>query len=306
MAKIKEIAKKKTDGSYERVPLGATKTSELNNDNGFITADNEIFNEYPKYEELAKVAISNQYKDLDGKPAAYTLPIATESSLGGIMVGPVGLEIDSNGFLDTKIATNTNLGVVQVDGTTIKVNEVGVISASQTEHSPTPGTTTQIGAVKPDGATLTIDVDGTMSAITATESTAGIVKPDGTSITIDADGTISAQIVDLGSPDTGLKILRGTYSGTQSSRSKKVHIDIGIAPVYVVVHGPSAHSAGWVTGIAEIMSDHMMANINWDIESDYSMTDVTRFDSTYLDESGFYVREFQLSGNTYDYVAFYY
>ena len=156
MAKIKEIAKKRTDGSYERVPLGVTKTSELDNDNGFITADNEIFNEYPKYEELAKVAISNQYKDLDGKPAAYTLPVATEASLGGIMVGPIGLEIDSNGFLDAKIATDTNLGVVQVDGTTIKVNEIGVISASQTEHSPIIATEDYVGVVKPDGTSITI------------------------------------------------------------------------------------------------------------------------------------------------------
>lgn len=237
MAKIKEIAKKKTDGSYERVSLGVTKTSELNNDNGFITADNEIFNEYPKYEELAKVAISNQYKDLDGKPAAYSLPAATEMSLGGIMVGPVGLKIEESGYLNAKLATDTDLGVVQVDGTTIKVNEVGVISASQAQHSPIPGTTTQIGAVKPDGTTLTIDIDGTMSAITATESTAGIVKPDGTSITIDADGTISAQIVDLGSPDTGLQTLKGTYTGNATSTTKRF-IDLGVEAKVIIIAIP--------------------------------------------------------------------
>ena len=38
MAKyIKEIARKLADGSYEKVSLGATNVSELNNDSGFIT-----------------------------------------------------------------------------------------------------------------------------------------------------------------------------------------------------------------------------------------------------------------------------
>lgn len=38
MAKIKEIARKLEDNSYERVSLGVTNTSELVNDKGFITA----------------------------------------------------------------------------------------------------------------------------------------------------------------------------------------------------------------------------------------------------------------------------
>ena len=108
--------------------------------------------------------------------------------------------------------------------------------------------------------------------------------------------------MDLGSPDTGLKILRGTYSGTQSSGSKKIHIDVGVAPIYVVVHGP-AENASFVTGVAEIMSDHMMMTAFWTAD-EYSV-DITRFDSTYLDDTGFYIREFQRSGYTYDYVVYY-
>lgn len=342
---IKEIAQKQRDGSYERIALGATKVSELQNDSEFLTKDSAVLEDYPKYEEFGAVAFSNKYKDLDGKPAPYTLPIASEFELGGVMIGPQGLTISENGYLNAKTATDTELGVVQVDGTTVKVDEAGVISVVKTEHSPIPATSSSLGVVKPDNMTTKVMADGTMyvniaavaplaSAITpgvvqpdgttikideegiisasqaqhsptpATTTQIGAVKPDGVSIMIDSDGTLWIP-PDLGVPND-IKMVRGTYSGTQNSRSKKVHVDIGIAPIYVVVHGPSTHSAGWVTGIAEIMSDHMMANINWDIESDYSMTDVTRFDSTYLDESGFYIREFQLSGNTYDYVAFYY
>lgn len=243
MAKIKEIAKKKTDGSYERVPLGVTKTSELNNDNGFITVDNEIFNEYPKYEELGAAAFSNKYKDLDGKPAEYTLPAATETSLGGVKPDNMTTKVMADGTMYVNIAAVAPLastiapGVVQPDGTTIKIDEEGIISASQAQHSPIPGTTTQIGAVKPDGTTLTIDIDGTMSAITATESTAGIVKPDGTSITIDADGTISAQIIDLGSPDTGLQTLKGTYTGNATSATKRL-IDLGVEAKVIIIAIP--------------------------------------------------------------------
>lgn len=42
MAKIKEIARKLEDGSYEKVSLGATNVSELNNDSNFISADDEV------------------------------------------------------------------------------------------------------------------------------------------------------------------------------------------------------------------------------------------------------------------------
>jgi hypothetical protein len=74
------------------------------------------------------------------------------------------------------------VGVVP-DGTTIDMSASGVISV------PT-ATDSALGTVKPDGSTITIS-DGVISVPTATTSEPGIVKPDGTTITI-SDGVISA------------------------------------------------------------------------------------------------------------------
>ena len=64
--------------------------------------------------------------------------------------------------------------------------------------SAIPIATTQVaGKVKPDGTTILVDENGVISsAVTvaiATLQAAGIVKPDGTTITIENDGTIHAR-----------------------------------------------------------------------------------------------------------------
>ena len=77
-------------------------TSDLTNDSGFITAD--ALTGYAETADLATVATSGSYEDLTNKPEipeAYTLPVATTSTLGG----------------------------VKPDGTTITVTGEGVISA---------------------------------------------------------------------------------------------------------------------------------------------------------------------------------
>ena len=56
--------------------------------------------------DLAKVAKSGSYNDLTNKPtipAAYTLPNASTSVLGGVKVG-TGLAIDANGVLSLNVA----------------------------------------------------------------------------------------------------------------------------------------------------------------------------------------------------------
>lgn len=78
-------------------------TSDLTNDSGFITAD--ALTGYAETADLATVATSGSYEDLTNKPEipeAYTLPVATTSTLGG----------------------------VKPDGTTITVTGDGVISAT--------------------------------------------------------------------------------------------------------------------------------------------------------------------------------
>lgn len=56
--------------------------------------------------DLAKVAKSGSYNDLTNKPtipAAYTLPTASASVLGGVKVG-TGLAIDENGVLSLSVS----------------------------------------------------------------------------------------------------------------------------------------------------------------------------------------------------------
>lgn len=51
---------------------------------------------------LANVATSGDYNDLSNKPASYTLPAATNSTLGGIIVG-ANLSVSANGTLSANI-----------------------------------------------------------------------------------------------------------------------------------------------------------------------------------------------------------
>lgn len=65
------------------------------------------------------------------------------------------------------VATNTSLGGVKVDGTTITVSEDGTISGSSSYTLPT-ATNTMLGGVKVDGDTIKIN-DGVISADTVGE-----------------------------------------------------------------------------------------------------------------------------------------
>ena len=139
-----------------------------------------------------------------------------------------GVEI-SNGTISVKVASDSQLGGVKVDGSTITIDENGVISSSgggggsytagtgiditNDEISVKTASTSQLGGVKVDGSTITIDANGVISASGGTTYTAGTgiditndeislkkastsqlggVKVDGTTITADANGVISA------------------------------------------------------------------------------------------------------------------
>ena len=124
------------------------------------------------------------------------------------------------------IATNTTLGVVKIDGSTITIDDNGVISASNGGPNgyilPT-ASTSQLGGVKIDGSTITIDngvirslqyslpiasssqlggvfisgtnginiVNGNIGLVPASSTQLGGVKVDGSTITIN-NGVISA------------------------------------------------------------------------------------------------------------------
>jgi len=134
--------------------------------------------------------------------SAYILPTASASILGGIKIG-AGLQIDSAGIVSAAYslpnATTITLGGVKVDGTTITINNNGVISAVATNAYTLPTATTSVlGGVKVDGTTITINSgvissNNNYSLPTATTTLLGGVKVDGTTITIN-NGVISGNI----------------------------------------------------------------------------------------------------------------
>lgn len=156
--KIKKIKIKQADGNFgDYIPLGADAANVdlTDGSNVEIAIDNiktqleepieytEINNRpdltvYAKTENLSKVAISNNYNDLDGKPSItnYELPIATQTTLGG----------------------------VKIDGSSITIND-GVISAHTVSLAPTIATSSRPGIVQPDNSTITVDTNGIISAV---------------------------------------------------------------------------------------------------------------------------------------------
>lgn len=72
-------------------PTIPSKTSDLVNDSGFITSVSaQSWDSITGKPNFATVATSGSYDDLTNKPtipSAYTLPVASSSSLGGIKIG---------------------------------------------------------------------------------------------------------------------------------------------------------------------------------------------------------------------------
>ena len=128
-----------------------------------------------------------------GNASNYTLPIASDVTLGGIKVGS-NLTINAlTGVLDAPppsgytlpVATTTQLGGVKIDGNTIIIDGNGVISG-QAAYTLPVATTNVLGGVKIDGTSITIN-NGVISAA----ATGGAnVTTDDTPPTIASDGDL--------------------------------------------------------------------------------------------------------------------
>ena len=73
---------------------------------------------------------------------SYTLPTASETTLGGVKVDNNTITVDSEGVISSKqytlpTASDTELGGVKVDGTTITIDDNGVISSNNTGSTST-------------------------------------------------------------------------------------------------------------------------------------------------------------------------
>jgi len=81
----------------------------------YLTSANLTWSNITGKPTLATVATSGNYNDLSNKPASYTLPAATNSTLGGIIVGS-GLSI-TNGTLSTTATAGIDGGSATTTGT---------------------------------------------------------------------------------------------------------------------------------------------------------------------------------------------
>ena len=130
-----------------------TKISELENDSNFLTEHQDL-SLYAKNEDIPTElpanggnadTVNNHTVNTDVPSDAvftdtvYTLPIATTEILGGVMP----------------------------DGTTINVNENGVISTVGGSYELPIATTEILGGVMPDGTTINVDENGVISGLTA-------------------------------------------------------------------------------------------------------------------------------------------
>ena len=159
--------------------ISATDTTYVAGDNIQITG-NTISATDTTYEAGTNIQINGNI--ISATDTVYTLPVATDTVLGGVKQG-TNVSIDADGTLsatDTTYSAGTNIDITN-----------NVISASVPI-----ATDTTLGGVK-EGARVTIGADGTISADDmtytlppATENTLGGVKV-GSGLSVASDGTLS-------------------------------------------------------------------------------------------------------------------
>lgn len=158
-----------------------TNVSELTNDSGFITKEVSNLTNYTPTSELSAVATSGSYNDLTNKPTIpqeYTLPTASETTLGGVKIDNETITIQDGIISATTAASYTlpqasteTLGGVKIDGETITINEEGVISSQGgTTSDPLTINSLNVGTITGTGSTtlnqetlsnvLSLDGDG--------------------------------------------------------------------------------------------------------------------------------------------------
>lgn len=202
---------------------------------------------------------------------AYSLPISTQSVLGGVKIGS-GINVTIDGTISVDIpnleqytlptASTNTLGGVKIDGSTIQISN-GVISATGANYSLPTASTSVLGGVKV-GTGLTI-TNGVLSADAlgynlpvATDSVLGGVKI-GANITI-TNGTISvaapsaAQIQSdwAQSNNIALDYIKNKptlFSGSYTDLSNKPTI-------------PAAYSSTSISALADVDTTTIQPNLN--------------------------------------------
>ena len=106
---------------------------------------------------------------LDAAAAQYELPVASDTTLGGVKVSKVDYT-DARTF-PVVVCDGEKLGLSFKLGDNAMPDGIEFHGTENTTIGLKKATSTALGVVKPDGTTITADTDGTISAFTATAST---------------------------------------------------------------------------------------------------------------------------------------
>ena len=122
---------------------------------------------------------------IDFNPAA--IPIATDTIKGTVIVPTSGnLDVDVSGNISVPIASDSVLGIMRVDNSTIFIDGSGIL----TSPSGSIATDTTLGTViVPTSGNLDVDVSGNISVPTVSDSVLGVVQTSGY-ISSDVNGLI--------------------------------------------------------------------------------------------------------------------
>ena len=267
-------------------------TSDLTNDSGFITAD--ALTGYAETADLATVATSGSYEDLTNKPEipeAYTLPVATTSTLGGVKPdgttitvtgeGVISAVGGSSGTTDYTALTNkpaiagvtlegdkslVDLGI-QAAGDYALASEIPTVTSDLTNDSGFI-TNTALADYAQTSSLATVATSGSYNDLedkpsipeaytlpTASTTELGGVKVDGTTITI-ADGVISAQASD---PYTLPTASADTLGGIKVGSG--LGIEDGVLSVTAAGGVTSVNGDTGEVTVSEIQDSHVTTNM---------------------------------------------
>jgi len=207
--------------------------------------------------QLATVAASGAYADLSGKPAAYSLPTATASVLGGIKIGS-GLTIDGSGVVTAAGTYTLPAATVSALGGVIVGTGLSVTSGTVSVSYGTTSTTACAGndARLSDARTPTAHTQA-WSTITATPTTlsgygisdaATSTHTHGNLTNAGAIGSTSGQIVvttTSGVLTTAATIAAAAVSGLAAVATSGAYADLSGKPTIPnITSGTAAPSGG--------------------------------------------------------------
>jgi hypothetical protein len=177
---------------------------------------------------------------------AYTLPTATSLSLGGIMAGS-GTSIDSNGVLSVGIATQLNVGLV-------KTGTGGLTVATDGTLTLPPATNSIIGGVIA-GTALSVGTTGILNVIPATTATLGGIKV-GNGLSVDTSGVLSVIGSTMSSSSSGgsytlLPATATTLGGIISGSGTNIDVNGVLSVAFPLAYTLPAATSSTLGGIKQ-------------------------------------------------------